>query len=287
MAILDHIKALEQLTNKERGNYIKKFLEGENIRYTVQSVKELYLKGQNIITDYPFNNTGPNNDKKILLCAHFNKYLSSPGANDNATGVSVLLEFIRRLKTENKKGIRLRFVFFDLEDGCFPFLAGSRYYIKKNGTEDLAFVLNVDMVGIGDTVIIEGIKKTHTSPFFQKMIRNIRQDFTVEFYDQPYYGITPLRIPVAGSDHTSFLLAGFECACTVTTDFQKDKAWRDIFRKGKTIPYLKIRLFRMLKQYSSLPSKARVWHTPLDTSALIDRQTVSKVFDVLWKTIIE
>jgi len=105
------------------------------------------------------------NDKVIIICAHYdcrNEDLNdstnrSPGANDNASGVSTIMEIARVLIGEDLQ-YTLQFVFFSGEEHN---LLGSKNYVKyiKNNGMNLHRLINLDMIGspfLGEqTVIIE------------------------------------------------------------------------------------------------------------------------------------
>ena len=91
-------------------------------------------------------------DKILLFCAHYDTILNSrredidaraPGANDNASGVSSLLE-ISRIISKLDFEYSLRFVFFSGEEQG---LWGSTHYAQliKERNEDLYAVVNMDM----------------------------------------------------------------------------------------------------------------------------------------------
>ncbi|HET8856312.1 MAG TPA: M20/M25/M40 family metallo-hydrolase, partial [Nitrososphaeraceae archaeon] len=93
-------------------------------------------------------------DKIILLCAHYDTILiantedivsRAPGANDNASGVSALLE-IARIMLSVKTEYTIQFVFFSGEEQG---LWGSKHYAKKmkEDNKDLLLVVNMDMCG--------------------------------------------------------------------------------------------------------------------------------------------
>ena len=147
--MLTHIQQLEKRTNKDRTEYIKKILVSMGVTFRTQPFRFRILKGENIIVDHFCQST---NKSLLLLTAHSNKYFSSPGANDNASGVAVILGIIELL-LERKYGEKLgiKIIFFDHEDGL-AYLDGSTYYVKHTDTSNISFVLNLDMVGAGNTV---------------------------------------------------------------------------------------------------------------------------------------
>ena len=80
----------------------------------------------------------------ILVAAHYDTVLESPGADDNASGIATLLEVARLLG--KKATLRpLTIVFFDREETG---LHGSIAYVAREGNIDnLAGALVLDMVG--------------------------------------------------------------------------------------------------------------------------------------------
>ncbi len=70
----------------------------------------------------------------------------SPGANDNASGVGLLLALAEHFQEQPGNNFRLLFVFFDAEE---PGLDGARAQ-SQTLTPDAHWVINLDMVGAGD-----------------------------------------------------------------------------------------------------------------------------------------
>ena len=93
------------------------------------------------------------NHKCIMICAHydsrmelwFDAYSRAPGANDNASGVSSILE-IARVLYNKKLNYDLQFVFFSGEEQN---LLGSEQYAKfiRNENLNLHRLINLDMIG--------------------------------------------------------------------------------------------------------------------------------------------
>lgn len=93
------------------------------------------------------------NHKCIMICAHydsrmelwFDSYSRAPGANDNASGVSSILE-IARILYKKKLNYDLQYVFFSGEEQN---LLGSEHYAKSVRKDNLNLhrLINLDMIG--------------------------------------------------------------------------------------------------------------------------------------------
>lgn len=84
---------------------------------------------------------------EIIISAHYDSYRGSPGADDNASGVGVMLELARYFVERGvEPGLRLRFVAYGAEEVG---LVGSRAYLDAHRDElaDCALLLNLDQVG--------------------------------------------------------------------------------------------------------------------------------------------
>jgi hypothetical protein len=84
---------------------------------------------------------------EIVICAHHDSYPQSPGADDNASGIGVLIELARYFATHGvQSGVRLRFVAFGAEELG---VLGSRCYLDAHREElaRCALLVNIDQVG--------------------------------------------------------------------------------------------------------------------------------------------
>jgi len=117
------------------------------------------------------------------------------GADDNASGVAVVLNLVSKLKDANKNNNYLFMAFSGEEMG----LLGSNYFVK-NPTIDskkINYMINMDMVGrlkADSTLAVYGVG---TSPIFKQIIKTHNSKFKLIEKES---GVGP-------SDHTSFYLA--------------------------------------------------------------------------------
>ena len=110
-------------------------------------------------------------EKLIMVCAHYDCIMEckedsvsrAPGANDNGSGVSAIIEMARVLANENLRH-SIQFVFFSGEEQGLLGSKSYAKYIKENGM-DLYRLINLDMIGYPffapNTVIIERDNNTN------------------------------------------------------------------------------------------------------------------------------
>ncbi len=118
------------------------------------------------------------------------------GADDNASGVAVMLYLAKKLKEDGPKNNNYLFMAFSAEEFG---LIGSKFFVEHPTLrlEDINYVINLDMVGrLKDdgTLIVNG---AGTSPVWKDALQRIRVgNIHVKTFDS---GVGP-------SDHTSFYL---------------------------------------------------------------------------------
>ena|SRR5208283_2517228 len=112
---------------RERAEYI----EGEFISCGFDVEKDEFTFGKrpywNVVAKCPGSETSR---ESLLIGAHYDAVMGSPGADDNASGVSVMLEIARTLGPQKD----LQFVAFTLEEpqpNSVKFLIGSKHFVKK------------------------------------------------------------------------------------------------------------------------------------------------------------
>lgn len=107
---------------------------------------------QNLILNLPsLPQPSPQDLPPILIGAHYDAVVGTPGADDNATGVAVLLEFAR-LFALNPAKYPLRLVAFDLEEYGLITASGSSEYAAKLRQEKqkLRLMISLEMLGYCD-----------------------------------------------------------------------------------------------------------------------------------------
>ncbi len=140
-----------------------------------------------------------NSDSTIIICAHYDhlgalgKKVYFPGANDNASGSTMLLE-MSHFFARNPHRFNIIFIAFSGEEAG---LLGSFYYVKNPffPLNKIKFVLNLDLMGFGDkgATVVNGT--VHTSHF--DLLKKINSD-------NGYLSIINARGKAANSDHYPF-----------------------------------------------------------------------------------
>lgn len=116
-----------------------------------QPAPKAEVEVQNIIVR-PVEIAGP----KLVIGAHYDAFPGSPGANDNSSGMAVLLALAQELSRSGcDKAVEV--VFFDAEESG---RAGSIAYLAECSSEEVAGMVNLDVCGYGDTLCVRCMKKT-------------------------------------------------------------------------------------------------------------------------------
>ncbi|MBK7668310.1 MAG: M28 family peptidase [Sphingobacteriaceae bacterium] len=180
------------------------------------------------------------NDTVVVFTAHYDhlggigKKTYFPGANDNASGVSMLLNLVKHY-ANNPPKYKTLFVFFAGEEAG---LIGSKYFIDNN-TVDLTkvkFLINLDLLGTGNDGIMV-VNATEYKSQFEKLKKvNDEGAFLKEIKQ---------RGKARNSDHYWFSEKGVPCFFIYTLG--GIKAYHDVFDVEKTLPLTKYtNVFRLL-----------------------------------------
>ncbi len=140
--LLNHIQKLnfQRYTTKER-SLTRTYITTELRKLGWKPKLEKFSEGVNIFAERPGTNKAA---KAILVGAHYDTVALSPGADDNASGVAVVLE-VTRLLGSRPTSRTLQLAFFDKEEAG---LLGSRAFVSKTARlQNLGGAIVMDMVG--------------------------------------------------------------------------------------------------------------------------------------------
>jgi Zn-dependent M28 family amino/carboxypeptidase len=177
-------------------------------------------------------------DRIFIVGAHYDTVPGTPGADDNASAVAVLLEIARHIQSVSLEGT-VRLVAFTLEEYGY---VGSSHYVEslKKGKEEILGMISLEMVGftgprqdyppyldpkyypnVGDFIAIVGNEKS------QKLLEKVCQSFKTHIPELP---LEFLVVPGDGkgmeevrlSDHSTFWDEGFAALLVTDTSFLRN-----------------------------------------------------------------
>lgn len=176
-------------TNKQLGMAIVKEIVGYNVLYFEAGQKPASSKPTGVVGAH-YDHLGYGDENSLFRgepTVHF-------GADDNASGVSVMLELARRFSDAPIDNNLLFAAFSGEEKGLW----GSNHFCGEPTLplQEVRYMINMDMVGRlrGDTLAVYG---TGTSPEWMNLLESCNEEGFV---------LVPSESGVGPSDHTSFYL---------------------------------------------------------------------------------
>lgn len=184
-------RLLEARSNPERQAAVARYLEMRGVPFARHRFATFEGSGENFAVDL---GGGP---RVLLLVAHHDAVPGSPGANDNAASVAILLSLMERLTVPPAVTIRLLFTACE-ELGYL----GARAWAREQPLSGIAGVLSLELCGVGDTLAVWDAGAP--TPFLERVGGAFRGLGLRA--DETYHVVG--RIPVFGSDHRAFTAAG-------------------------------------------------------------------------------
>jgi len=221
---------LEQAAQYIKGEFVKAGLEVKEdcFQWEGRSYKNIVAEKKGRI--YP--------ERVLILGAHYDTVPGSPGADDNASAVAVLLETARHIQSISLE-MTVRFIAFTLEE---PGYIGSSRYVGslKKGKEEILGMISLEMVGftgprqdyppyldpkyypnVGDFIALVGNERS------QKLLERVSQSFKTHI---PQLPLESLKVPGNGermeevrlSDHSIFWDEGYAALLVTDTSFLRN-----------------------------------------------------------------
>ncbi|MEM7764926.1 MAG: M28 family peptidase [Pseudomonadota bacterium] len=102
------------------------------------------MRGENVYLDLPATEKEA---ATVVVGAHYDTVADSPGADDNASGVSAVMQIAQRLAAMERRSLRFVFVFFDQEEDDIS--AGSLAFLRflNERGDRIHSMHNLDMLG--------------------------------------------------------------------------------------------------------------------------------------------
>jgi hypothetical protein len=187
------VALLEARTNPEREAAVARYLAMHDIPFARHRFATFEGQGENFSVDVGAG------ERVLVLIAHHDAVPASPGANDNAASVGILLDVMERLARRPPSRLRVRFLFPACEERGY---LGTRRYLRDVPPAGVLGVLSLELCGIGDSVAVwdTGV----STPFLSRVTAAFRGLGLVNDADYHVVG----RIPIFGSDHRAFAARG-------------------------------------------------------------------------------
>lgn len=265
--ILYLAKSPRNIKYKDHFNDVQKFIldefKAENIKVNIQ---------QYTLNNTDFSNfevTIPNekdirldNKEVIIIGAHYDTFLDSPGADDNGTGVVILMELAKRFakKFDSNKYV-LKFVLFtneeppyfntkDMGSAIYAFKAKEAniningmyslemlgFYSSEEDSQDYPFYLKPFFPEKGNFVAF--VSNVHSRDLTKNSINAFRQEAKI-----PSEGVTAPENYVSGidfSDNKPFYWFGYKALMITDTAFFRNHNYHKHTDQNNTLNYSKM-----------------------------------------------
>ena len=240
--------------NIDQLNDIADYIKNDFGKYSAEtSFQEYEVNGEtykNVIASF-----GPQNAKRIVIGGHYDVCGDQEGADDNATGVTALLELARMLKGQDLK-YRIDLVAYTLEEPPYFRTENMGSYVHAKSLKDenvnVYGMISVEMIGYfsdkensqdyplgilswvygkkGDYITL--VKKFGGGEFVRKFIKNYHQtnQLKTETFSAPK-SLTGIDF----SDHLNYWHFGYNALMITDTSFYRNKNYH---KKGDTLETL-------------------------------------------------
>ena len=204
-------------------------------KHISKSIEKVSFNIENkLVKNYEVNNVigyieGKCKKKNIVISAHYDHLgmMGSdtyfPGANDNASGMAMLL-YLAKYYSTHKPKYNIVFMSFGAEEAG---ILGSKYYTEHPlfPLEKIKFLINLDLAGTGDEGITVVNGTLHKKEFKKLGKINLKKNYLAK---------VKVRGPAANSDHYFFTQKGVPAFFIYTNG--GIKAYHDIYDKSETLP---------------------------------------------------
>lgn len=169
---------------------------GENVRLRIDTRRSRSITA-NVIGRLPGLTR-----QQLVLCAHYDTKVDTPGASDNASGVAVMLALAERL-CRQEQPYSLEFIAFTNEE-YLP--AGDDEYVRRRGAtfDQIDAVLNFDAVGLRQGP--NSVAGFNLTPTLQADVEQTIAHFPEVRWVAPWFE----------SNHATFAMRGTPCLAFTT-----------------------------------------------------------------------
>ena len=246
------VPLLEGRSNAEREDAVLRHLTARGVEFSRHRFKSFEGQGENFSVEIG------SGDRVLVLIAHHDAVPVSPGANDNAAAVGILLHLMDRIAASVPPGLRVRLLFTAAEELGY---LGARAYVADRPLAGVVGVLSLELCGIGDSVAIWDAAEE--SPFLIR-IRHALEGLGRKA-DESYHVVG--RIPVFGSDHRAFAPAVPAYGLTMVPTREADALRSFVFNPVRTA------LLHLVRR----PPPFDTYHTSRDSAETLDPRALDTV----------
>ncbi|MFB2882098.1 M20/M25/M40 family metallo-hydrolase [Floridanema aerugineum] len=234
--------------------FVQQYIREQFQQWGKLETHEFAVRGQthqNLILNLPPLNNKQEKSPPILIGAHYDAVPNCPGADDNATGVAVLLELAKAFAAKPLK-YPVRLVAFDMEE--YGLLGSQEYAAKlKQENQRLRLMISLEMLGYCNDApnsqrYPAGLEKFYpntgnflalignltTIPDLIKLSRNIRKSgVPAEWLPVPNQGklVRQTRL----SDHAPFWDNGYRSMMITDTAFLRNPHYHQVSDRIETL----------------------------------------------------
>ena len=250
-------------SNAERQAAVASYLERGDLPFARQPFSSFEGRGENFSVEIG------SGERVLILIAHHDAVPGSPGANDNAAAVGILLHLLGRLARTPPSKLRVRFLFTAAEELGY---LGARAYVKEMAPAGIVGVLSLELCGIGDSLVIWDAEQD--AAFLRRVGGALER--LGRRRDESYHVVG--HIPVFGSDHRAFAASGIPAyGLTVVPGREAEALRRFVLGPG----------LRRLRQLVRRPPPFDTYHTSRDALATLDPAACAGVVAALHAVIAE
>jgi Zn-dependent M28 family amino/carboxypeptidase len=250
-------RLLEGRNNADREAALIAWLQARNVSFARHPFETFEGRGENLSVDVG------RGDRIVVLAAHHDAVPGSPGANDNAASVAVLLTLLERWMAREPTGVRVRLLFPACEELGY---LGARVWVRDHGVGSIAGVLSLELPGVGDSLAVwDAAVET---PFLGS-VRRAFEEIDLRL-DEGYHVVG--RIPVFGSDHRAFADVGVPAYGLTTVPAHEVPALRQFIWRP---------LRSMFRGGGRRPPPFDTYHTARDSGATLDATALDRMVSAL------
>jgi aminopeptidase YwaD len=252
-----YVIGIEGKSHQERSDFIKSQLRKMGVGFftvpfeyqTYRARDTVSISGEDIVARIG------GGQKRLVVGAHFDAVDSSYGANDDGSGVAVVLELIKTTKDLPWK-CTVDFVFFDQEEKG---LLGSQFYIERVVDRSRHYgMINLDIEGSGNEVYV-GPVGGGDDDFLMPFVRRAAKRTKVSYHEKDSY---------PSSDFESFAMMRLENISISVVPKGDSELLARMTKSGSRI------------EAKDMPSIMKVIHTPKDRTDQMTPEALKISYDL-------